>query len=78
MEIKLGNIPDSQETLDKDVLIARERRKTAEAVGWTVFFCVLVMAITLANTPTWPVAVGVVGIAIAITIVCSIILLKQK
>jgi hypothetical protein len=73
--------PNSQstETKDKEVELQKEvtRAHTVTVVGWSVFFCVLVMAITLANAPTWPVAFGVIGIAIAVTIIWSIILKRH-
>ena len=76
IEIRLGN-EQSPETQDKDLLLAKERRKAAEAVCWSAFFCVLVLGLVLVNVPTWPVAVGVVGIAIALTIIMGIILLRR-
>jgi fatty acid desaturase len=62
MEIKLGDDEKSSETQDKEVLLARERRKIAEMIGVVAIIVAACGFGALFMQPTWPVAVGVFGV----------------
>lgn len=63
----------SPETQDKEILIAKERRKVVEMVGVVAIFGMVVLWLD----PTWPGAIGVVGILIAIAYISSKMLKKD-
>lgn len=56
---------------------ASERTHQVTVVGWTAgvtaFFC----AVALANTPVWPVALGVAALAAMVTVICCYILRRE-
>ncbi len=75
----MTNDTKSPATQDNDVERQKEvtKTQTISVIGWTASFSILLMVIAFINQPTWPVAVGVVGIATTITILCSIILKRH-
>ena len=64
------NIPASQPCTDS------QRTKQISCVGWTVGIFAMFGCIALINQPTWPVAIGVAGLAVMVTAVCIYMLKK--
>ncbi len=64
----------SPETQDKEVLLARERRKIAEMIGVIAIIAAVGGFMVLFTEPTWPVTVGVIGVFIMIAFIGSVML----
>lgn len=67
----------SPETQDKEVLLARERRKIAEMIGVVAIIVGACGFGVLFSEPTWPVSIAVIGVFIMIAFIGSVMLKRD-
>ena len=68
-EPKPNNVGD-----DANKRAESERTKRIEAAGWTAGLSAFALVCALANSPSWPVAIGVIGIAAMVATACYFML----
>ena len=61
-------------TEDSNKRAESERTKRIEAAGWTAGLSAFALVCALANSPSWPVAIGVIGIAAMVATACYFVL----